>query len=219
MLSVRRPIEVVVLNSCVTETKLTPRRSNRSMSRAKSSKERLSRSTLYTNTQSTWPASTASSRRCNAGRSIWEPLKPPSSYCSLTATQPRVCWLAMKASAASRWASSELKAWPNPSSVDFRVYIAQRSCRGSSAMLHLFVQAKKGEAIPARAGHYRGDRAEGIVDLSLILEPIVEYLDRNGLALILAIEYFTHWRQTAVTLRLLRLGLQFPPELAESTEP
>ena len=40
MLSVNRPIEVVVLNCCVTETKVTPFRSNTSTSFAKSVSER-----------------------------------------------------------------------------------------------------------------------------------------------------------------------------------
>src|SRR5436190_10134085 len=49
--SVSRPIEVLVLKSWVTETKLTPRLSNSDNKRAKSSNDRLSRSTLYTTTQ------------------------------------------------------------------------------------------------------------------------------------------------------------------------
>ena len=40
MLSVSRPIEVVVLNDCVTETKVTPLRSNTSTSLEKSISER-----------------------------------------------------------------------------------------------------------------------------------------------------------------------------------
>ncbi len=46
MFSVRRPIELVVLNCWVTETNDTPLRSNASMIRAKSISERLRRSTL-----------------------------------------------------------------------------------------------------------------------------------------------------------------------------
>ncbi len=46
MFSVSRPIDVVVLNDCVTETKVTPFRSNTSTSLAKSASERLSRSIL-----------------------------------------------------------------------------------------------------------------------------------------------------------------------------
>ena len=46
MLSVSRPIEVVVLNDCVTLTKVTLLRSNTSTSLAKSISERLSRSIL-----------------------------------------------------------------------------------------------------------------------------------------------------------------------------
>jgi hypothetical protein len=46
MLSVSRPIEVVVLNCWVTETNDTPRLSNTSTILAKSPSERVSRSTL-----------------------------------------------------------------------------------------------------------------------------------------------------------------------------
>ncbi len=46
MFSVSRPIEVVVLNDCVTETKVTPLRSNTSTSFEKSISERDSRSIL-----------------------------------------------------------------------------------------------------------------------------------------------------------------------------
>jgi hypothetical protein len=45
-LSVRRPIELVVLNCCVTETNDTASASKSSTSRAKSASERVSRSTL-----------------------------------------------------------------------------------------------------------------------------------------------------------------------------
>jgi hypothetical protein len=44
--SVSRPIEVVVLNCWVTDTKLTPCQSNTSMILAKSARERVRRSTL-----------------------------------------------------------------------------------------------------------------------------------------------------------------------------
>src|SRR5215467_6342542 len=43
---VRRPMEVVVLNCWVTDTKLAPCRSRASTMRAKSARERVSRSTL-----------------------------------------------------------------------------------------------------------------------------------------------------------------------------
>ena len=46
MFSVSRPMDVVVLNACVTETKVTSWRSNTSTSLAKSASERLSRSIL-----------------------------------------------------------------------------------------------------------------------------------------------------------------------------
>ena len=46
MFSVRRPIEVVVLNDCVTDTKVTELRSNTSTSLAKSISERDRRSIL-----------------------------------------------------------------------------------------------------------------------------------------------------------------------------
>ena len=72
--STSRPIEVAVLNCCVTETKETLFASNRAMTRAKSMRLRLSRSTLYTTTQSTRPASTSASSRWNAGRSVLPPV-------------------------------------------------------------------------------------------------------------------------------------------------
>src|SRR5262249_48995322 len=46
---------------------------------------------------------------------------------SASAVQPAWAWLWMYASAASRWASSELKSWSSPSSVLLRVYTAQRT--------------------------------------------------------------------------------------------
>jgi len=46
MFRVSRPIELLLLNCCVTETNETPRRSRISMIRAKSRSERLRRSTL-----------------------------------------------------------------------------------------------------------------------------------------------------------------------------
>ena len=46
MFKVRRPIDVVVLNCCVTDTKLTPLRSNTSTSLAKSGRLRVRRSIL-----------------------------------------------------------------------------------------------------------------------------------------------------------------------------
>ena len=78
MFSVSRPSDVLVLNCCVTATKLTLCFSNTLSMRVKSSSERLSRSTLYTTTQSSSPASTAA-ESVNAGRSMLAPVKPPSS--------------------------------------------------------------------------------------------------------------------------------------------
>jgi hypothetical protein len=46
MLSVRRPIEVVVLNCCVTDTNEAPFESSTSTILAKSVRDRVSRSTL-----------------------------------------------------------------------------------------------------------------------------------------------------------------------------
>src|SRR5438270_289144 len=51
--NVSRPIEAVVLKCCVIETKVVPCCSSTCIMRAKSSSERLSRSTLYTMMQST----------------------------------------------------------------------------------------------------------------------------------------------------------------------
>jgi len=49
------------------------------------------------------------------------PENPPSSYGWDKTCQPSCFWLAMNASQASRWASSELKFCSNPSSLLFRV--------------------------------------------------------------------------------------------------
>jgi len=78
-LRVSRPIELVVLNCWVTDTKETPRASNTSTILAKSASERVRRSTLYTTTTSTPPASIAASSPRRAGRSMLPPEKPPSS--------------------------------------------------------------------------------------------------------------------------------------------
>jgi 3-hydroxypropanoate dehydrogenase len=80
--------EVLVLNCWVTATKLTRCFSKMLSMRVKSSNERLRRSTLYTMTQSSLPASTAWSSLPRAGRSMFAPVKPPSSYNSGNAIQP-----------------------------------------------------------------------------------------------------------------------------------
>jgi len=112
---------VAVLNCWVTETNATLWRSNTSMILAKSSSERLRRSTLYTTTQSILPASMSAISRYRAGRSMFPPVNPPSSYWSGRQVQPSVFWLVIYASADSRWASSVLKSWSSPSSFDLRV--------------------------------------------------------------------------------------------------
>src|SRR5881227_1074057 len=66
-LSVRRPIELVVLNCCVTETNDIPCASKSSTSRAKSASERVSRSTLYTTTISMRPARISVSKALRRG--------------------------------------------------------------------------------------------------------------------------------------------------------
>ena len=68
------PGEEDVLNGCVTATKAICRFSNDSKIRAKSSRLRLRRSTLYTTTQSTWPASISARSRSRAGRSMLPPV-------------------------------------------------------------------------------------------------------------------------------------------------
>ena len=70
-------------------------RSNVSMMRAKSSRLRLRRSTLYTTTQSTLPDSISAKRRISAGRSMLAPVNPPSSYLVARQTHPSCCWLLM----------------------------------------------------------------------------------------------------------------------------
>lgn len=79
MFKVKRPIELVEQICCVTETNATLCTSNFSMMRAKSSNDRLKRSTLYTTTQSTLRASISDNSRLSAGRSMFPPVKPPSS--------------------------------------------------------------------------------------------------------------------------------------------
>ena len=76
---VSRPIELVVLNACVTETKDTPAASKISTIFAKSDSARVSRSTLQTTTVSTRPARTSSSSRCSPDRFMVPPEIPPSS--------------------------------------------------------------------------------------------------------------------------------------------
>ena len=67
MFSVRRPSELVVLNCWVTETNVAPCLSSTSMIRAKSSSERVSRSTLYTTTQFAAPASISAEQPLQRG--------------------------------------------------------------------------------------------------------------------------------------------------------
>src|SRR5882672_2665649 len=74
-----RPMEVAVLNIWVTDTNATWRFSKASMILAKSSRERLSLSTLYTTRQSIRPLSTSARSCLRAGRSRLPPVKPPSS--------------------------------------------------------------------------------------------------------------------------------------------
>jgi hypothetical protein len=71
--SVKRPIDEVVLNCCVTETKLTLSESNTWTILAKSARLRVSRSTLYTTTTSILRASMSASSCFRAGRSIEPP--------------------------------------------------------------------------------------------------------------------------------------------------
>src|SRR5215469_3795621 len=103
-LRVKRPIEVVVLNCCVTETNEAPLASRILPILAKSANERVSRSILYTTTMSIRPAVISASSRCRAGRSIVAPEKPPSSKAAGRHTQPSWRWLLIKASQASRCA-------------------------------------------------------------------------------------------------------------------
>jgi hypothetical protein len=75
MLSVNRTSDVLVLNSRVTATKLTLCFSNTLSIRVKSSSARLRRSTLYTTTQSSSPASTAPSSLARAAGQSHKPLE------------------------------------------------------------------------------------------------------------------------------------------------
>ena len=73
MFRVSRPMEVVVLNCCVTDTKDTWCLSNTSIMRAKSWRERESLSTLYTITTSIFCKAMSSINRFKAGRSMLPP--------------------------------------------------------------------------------------------------------------------------------------------------
>ena len=95
MLRVSRPMELVVLNCWVTDTNEAPCRSSVSMMRAKSRRDRLNRSTLYTTMQSMRPARTSARSRLSAGRSMLPPVYPPSSYRSGMHVQPSPRWLAI----------------------------------------------------------------------------------------------------------------------------
>lgn len=121
MFRVSRPIECAVLNCCVTDTKEQFAFSSTSMIFAKSMRLRESRSTLQTTMQSTSPFWASCNSRRRPGRSIVPPENPPSEYSVFRAAQPSCFWEAMKASAASRWASRELNSCWRPSVTDLRV--------------------------------------------------------------------------------------------------
>jgi hypothetical protein len=79
MLSVSRPMEVVVLNDWVTETKVTPFRSNTSTSLAKSISERAEAVDLVDDDDVDQPVLDVGQQPLQAGRSSVPPEKPPSS--------------------------------------------------------------------------------------------------------------------------------------------
>lgn len=72
-------MDEAVLNCWVTETNEIPFLSKSSIIRAKSSRDRERRSTLYTTTTSTSPDSMSASSLASAGRSMVPPENPPSS--------------------------------------------------------------------------------------------------------------------------------------------
>src|SRR4051794_24126460 len=104
--------------------------------------------------------------------------------------QPSCFWLLMYASAASRCASSELNSCARPSSVDLRVYMAQRTTRGSGTGLAATfasrgLQPEEHEAVPACAGDLLRDCAEGGVPPVLPLEAVREKLYDDWSAFVL----------------------------------
>jgi hypothetical protein len=117
----QRPIEVVVLNCCVTETNEAPIASRTSTILAKSASERVSRSILVDDHDVDPPRDDVREQLPQAGRSIVAPENPPSSYVFCRQIQPSCRWLLMKASHASRCACSELNSCSSPSSEDLRV--------------------------------------------------------------------------------------------------
>src|SRR2546425_12916768 len=104
----------------------------------------------------------------------------------------------MKASAASRCASSELNSFSKPSSVDLRVYMPQRTGGGTTTAVSDMVaslggssawrEAEESESVPARAGHLRRNGTERTVVPALILEAVGEHLHGDGAAPILALQ-------------------------------
>src|SRR4051794_5008453 len=92
-LSVRRPIELVVLNCCVTETNDTASASKSSTSRAKSASERVSRSTLYTTTISIRPARIIGEQALRRG-SLEIAAREPAIVISVSRQQPTLVLLA-----------------------------------------------------------------------------------------------------------------------------
>src|SRR4051794_9565013 len=98
----------------------------------------------------------------------------------------------MQASAASRCAWSELKSCFSPSSVDLRVYMAQRTGTGSG-MLLLPVQAKEGVSVPACAGDMECNGSERAIDTAVVLETVTNDLHLNVTVPVLPRECFADW--------------------------
>ena len=122
MFSVNRPIEVVVLNDCVTETNVTPFRSNTLDQLGEVGQRAAEAVDLVDHDHVDQPVLDILEQPFSTrGVQSVPPEMPPSSYWSRTSTQPSDRWLAMYASHASRWAWRLLNSCSSPSSEDFRV--------------------------------------------------------------------------------------------------
>ena len=90
---VSRPIEVVVLNCWVTETKETPWRVEQ-LDQLGEVRQRAGQPVdLVDDDDVDLPGPDVLQQRCRAGRSVLPPEKPPSSYLDRTRVQPAWAWL------------------------------------------------------------------------------------------------------------------------------
>src|SRR5438045_1841960 len=100
----------------------------------------------------------------------------------------------MYASAASRCACNELKFCSSPSSVDLRVYIAQRRTPPASLMHLSLLQPEEQKSVPTRACHLVRNRAQRAVGLVLENETVLRYSHHDQPPLIGSLEFTAHGR-------------------------